>query len=254
MNLRAAPAGTAGCTTYHAMLPVPQNWKDIVASVKEIEANPAFVRNLICGRIAIRICLVSAHTARVTMSAIVLPDFTNGHTEVGIAAGSDDIDEPYAILRIGFMPATESVAKAMYDLCVAIAASYGDPNNAKQANKDVIMNALGYTQAIMSFSAGSEGSNPGTPNTAPGSPTSPGIRSSAPILQAAQGSQASQPVPTIDVHALSQSLANIITQAVASSAAPAPPVIPVSNPLPPPVAPALHPLLPLRGSSIPKIN
>jgi hypothetical protein len=103
-----------------------------------------FVRNLNCGRVAIRICSVSAVIPRPTMSAIVLPDFANGHTEVGIAAGSDDVDEPYAILRIGEMPTTESAAKAMYDVCVAIAASYGDPNNAKQADKDVILNALGF--------------------------------------------------------------------------------------------------------------
>jgi hypothetical protein len=122
----------------------------------------------------------------------------------------------------------------------------------------------------MSFPAGSEGSNPGTPHTSPGSPTSQGIQpsvpvlqtahgsqaphqSSAPVLQAAQGRQASQSVPTINVHAIAQSLANVISQAVASSTAPAPPV-PVTNPLLPPAAPALHPSLPPRGSSIPKIN
>jgi hypothetical protein len=106
----------------------------------------------------------------------------------------------------------------------------------------------------MSFSAGREDSNTGTPNTAPGSPTSHGSPPSAPVLHAVSGSQTSQPVLNIDVNALAQSLASIITQAVASSTVSAPPVIPVTNPLPNPVAPAVHSLLPPRNSSIPKIN
>jgi hypothetical protein len=106
----------------------------------------------------------------------------------------------------------------------------------------------------MSYSAGSEGSNPGTPNTAPGSPTSHRSQPSAPVLQAAHGSQTSQPVPTFDVQALAQSLASIITQAVASSTVSAPPVIPVTHSLPNSVAPAVHSLLPSRNFSIPKLN
>jgi hypothetical protein len=62
-------------------------------------------------------------------------------------------------------------------------------------------------------------------------------------LKAAQGSKASHPVPAFDVQALAQSIATIISQTVVGSAVPAPPVAPVSNPVPP-----------LRGSSIPKIN
>jgi hypothetical protein len=105
---------------------------------------------------------------------------------------------------------------------------------------------------IMSFSAGQEDSNTGTPNTAPGSPTSPGSPPSAPVLHAVSGSQTSQPVLHIDVNALAQSLASVITQAVASPAVSAPP--PITIPLQNPVAPAVHSLLPPRNSSIPKIN